>query len=517
MKELTGCVRLTAVYASVLFVGTLLAFYIVFDEDPDLNGDNTNYHMLGKALSEGRGYTNTDGIVEVPATNFPPGYPALVAVVMTFFSDDIITVKVANGVFFAVAILLLFYFFYRLSDDLHLAFVVSAVAALNGHLLRFSTLMMSEIPFLLFTTATLVLFLRVRSPLSLLQLRNPNLYLFLFCLVFSYYIRTAGLALVAGVLLVLLLRRDWKSILLVSGVFILAVLPWSLRSRRLGVSSYVSQFSLINPYQPELGQIGFADLLARILNNAGRYISQEIPNGCLGFVALSRAYFDSVGLSGYLPGLLLVLVMAFGVYSIRHHRELIATYLLATAGVLLVWPEVWVGTRFLTPVIPLLLFCFFNGLWTILRSFADRYLPRLRLHPLYLLLLILPTASALPDQHEKANAPYPAGWQRYFEMARWTREHLPEDAVVCCRKSSLFYLYAQRYVMRYDFIPDTDEFIEHLKRKRVTHVVLDNLGFSSSRQYLIPAVVANPHMFTIVHQLTDPSTFLLEFHPDATP
>jgi len=514
VRDLPRFISACPLYASILFVGTLLAFSVVFDEDLDLNGDNTNYYMLGKALRLGKGYTNIDLVTEVPATNFPPGYPVMVAVTMTLFSEEIVTIKTANGIFFAVSVLLLLHLFHRLSGSIHLAFVASVSAALNGHLLRYSTIIMSEIPFLLFSTAALLFFLHARSPSFAGLLRNPHLYLFFFCLIFSCYIRTAGLSLLGGVLLVLLLRRDWKYLLLVCGVFILAMLPWSLRARRLGAASYVSQFVLVNPYRPELGQIGFGDLLTRVVNNASRYVSYEIRNGCFSFLSFDYTRVGSIDPVHFALGIVAVLVMAFGVYAIRCHRALIAGYLLATLAILLCWPEAWVGIRFLLPVIPLLVFCFFNGLWAALRLLRGRFAPRLQLGPLFLLPLVLPLVDDLPELHREAAASYPAGWRNYFEMARWVRRNLPEDAVVCCRKSSIFYMHAHRYVTRYDLIPDPDEFIEHLRQRKVTHVIIDNLGFSSTRLYLNPAVQKHRDLFTVLHWLKNPDTVLLEFHPD---
>ena len=517
MKDLLRFIAANPVHASVLFVSTLVAFSITFDEDLDLNGDNTNYYMLGKALCLGKGYTNIDGIIEVPATNFPPGYPALVAVVMTLFSDEIVTVKTANGILFALAILLLFYLFHRLSGNPHLAFVAGICTALNGHLLRYSTIIMSEIPFLLFTTAALVLFLHARSSSLAGLLKNSHLYLFFFVLVFSFHIRTTGIALMGGVLLVLLLRRDWKYALLVCGVFILAMLPWNLRASRLGGNSYLSQFVLVNPYRPEQGNIGVGDLVVRLINNAIRYVNIEIPNGCFSFLRYDYSHLDVVDPLQFALGAAAVLIMGLGAHSIQHHRDLIAGYLLATFAILFCWPVVWIGIRFLAPVIPLLIFCFFNGLWRILHLLSDRFFPQFRPRAFLLLPLALPLMGDLPRLHHAAAGAYPPGWQNYFEMARWVRHNLPRDAVVCCRKSSIFYMFADRHVTRYDFIADTEEFIEHLKRKRVTHVVVDNLGFSSTRLYLNPAVQKHQDLFTVLHWLENPSTVLLEFDPKGVP
>ena len=514
-RRLHQTIPLRHLYAAILFGGTLAVCVAVFDENPDLNGDNTNYLMLGRALATGQGYTNTDFITPVPATSFPPGYPVLVALLVTLFPDEMATVKMANGVFFALSILLLFHLFSRLGGNCHLAFVACVGTVLNTHLLRSSTIMMSEIPFLLFTTATIVLFLHTLSATRSQRLKTPQLYLFLLCLVFSCYIRTAGLSLLIGVLLVLLLRRDWRYMLLIAGVFVLAMLPWSLRNQQLGGNAYASQFLQVNPYKPELGLVSMGDLASRLFENASRYVSHEIPHGCLSFI--SRDYIGAIraGVVEYSTGAVLIAVMLFGLYHINRDRDVVAGYLLGTFAILLGWPEVWKGVRFLIPVVPLLLFCLFHGLWMVIQWLRRHLRPSLPLHPLMLLLLILPSVGKVYDLHQQADAPMNPNWHSYFEMARWVGENLPEDVVVCCRKPSLFHLYAQRPVTRYEFFPDTDEFIDHLERLQVPHVVMDPLRFNSTTYYLYPAVRDNLEMFRMIHKIEDPDTFLLEFRHDA--
>jgi len=59
---------------TILFGST---YTYIFDKKLDLNGDNANYYMLGKALASGEGYVNTNSIQKTPNNHFPPGYPAL--------------------------------------------------------------------------------------------------------------------------------------------------------------------------------------------------------------------------------------------------------------------------------------------------------------------------------------------------------------------------------------------------------------------------------------------------------
>jgi hypothetical protein len=42
-------------------------------------------------------------------------------------------------------------------------------------------------------------------------------------------------------------------------------------------------------------------------------------------------------------------------------------------------------------------------------------------------------------------------------------------------------------------------------------VIIEQLGFSSTAKYLVPAVQKNPDKFEVVYQLKNPDTYLLKF------
>ena len=195
-------------YLTFLLAAFAFIYPWVFDAKLDLNGDNARYYILGKALALGRGYVNMHTPDQAPAENVPPGYPALIGAVMRLASDDFVAVKTANGVCFLLALMALFWLFTRLAGNLHLAFVACLGALLNGHLLRYATLMMSEIPFLLFSTLALCLAARLR--IDDRPLANPLFLVLLLGLVGSFYVRTAGVALLGGVVLQLGWRRNWR-------------------------------------------------------------------------------------------------------------------------------------------------------------------------------------------------------------------------------------------------------------------------------------------------------------------
>ena len=68
----------------VITISFICTYSKVYDVKLDLNGDNIHYYALGKALTEGKGFTNIMSFKETPHTHFPPGYPVFVAGVMKF-------------------------------------------------------------------------------------------------------------------------------------------------------------------------------------------------------------------------------------------------------------------------------------------------------------------------------------------------------------------------------------------------------------------------------------------------
>src|SRR5210317_1167066 len=137
------------VYSGILFLIFFFSYQYIFDKKLDLGGDNAGYYILGKALSSGEGYTNIH-FPDNPAHNhFPPGYPVIIALFM-LVSNSIIFIKIVNGVFLLGSALMMYKMLYKVSQNTKLAFVTSALMLLNMHLLYYSRIMMSEIPFLFF-------------------------------------------------------------------------------------------------------------------------------------------------------------------------------------------------------------------------------------------------------------------------------------------------------------------------------------------------------------------------------
>jgi len=68
-------------------------------------------------------------------------------------------------------------------------------------------------------------------------------------------------------------------------------------------------------------------------------------------------------------------------------------------------------------------------------------------------------------------------WKGYFEVASWAGKNLNDDAVVATRIGQEFYLYSIRKTVQFPFFENTDELLNYLKYKNVTHIVGDDLDY----------------------------------------
>ncbi len=453
--------------------------YYTFDQKVAASGDNVAYYLLGQSLADSGEYSNPYKANPAPENQYSPGYPFIISVAKRLGVTQTTGIKVLNyGLLFG-AIVLLFFIIKSITNNLHVAFVVALLCVFNVQLLSFATVMLSEIPFLFCSMASLYFLLRVESKF---RWGNYHFWLFVLLAAAGYYIRTVGVVLVLAACGHFLLARQWKHLLATATGFVLLVLPWAMRSRALGGNSYLNKLTLINPARPELGTMDWGDWLPRMGRNIERYFTKEIP---LAFFPQEVDYSASATAGHWLLGIAIALLVLIGLWQLKQWRVLLVLYILGTFALLLCWPEIWFGPRFIVPLMPLLIL----GVVLLLAAAQKRWKNSAWL-PYCSLLLLWPSLVGVGALHERANANYPEEEHRYFELAKWANANLADDAVVACRKPALFYLFAQRKAVPYKMTTDADDFMRNLTLNKATHLVFDELGYGSYDQYLMPAANA---------------------------
>lgn len=503
------------ILVAILSVGFCLSFLYVFDYKIDTNGDNAGYYILAKSIATGNGYANIHKPKAELSNHLPPGYPLIISMVFKLFGTQITTIKLTNGLLFFLSLLALFILFYKLTQRLHLAFSSILLVLINGHLLRFSTMIMSEIPFLLISTLTLLIFVDLNRNTT--PLRNPKFYIFLLLLSASFYIRTAGIALIAGISFTLLFEKSFKYLFSTISGFGLLITPWQIRSYFLGGNSYFRQLLDKNPYQPELGKMDLIDWVYRILQNIKRYVSIEIPNSCFPWKTIN--YQSIASLSDWFIGITIITFILLGLSQLRKYRLLVFGYLTGSFGILLLWPDVWYGVRFILPIVPILILLTILGLSTAIAILLKNL--TINTEKVFLIAPYLCFVfsfclffNQLKDVNKQAKLPYPMNYNNYLFLAKWAKTNTNEDDVICCRKEQLFYLFSNRKVVRYKNTLNPEELILDLKENKVSYVVLDQLGFLSTPRYLYPAIKRYPEKFQLINHQKDPDTYLFKFSPE---
>ncbi len=507
----------------VLTVLALLALVVVFfnvyvsifDQKIDLNGDNLNYYYLAKNLSEKGTYAFSYDLQQRPHSHWPPGYPFIMTAFMTI-SDSVNFMKGVNGMFLLASSILLFLTFRRFGLGVMVSFAGAFVVLYSGPFLRYSTIMMSEIPFLFFST--LSIYLISISDFKKVVYKNHTFILAIVCLYFTYLIRSQGIALLPGIILFLLLSKKWWYIPGTFAIFGISAIPWALRNHFADVSSsYVNQLLMKNPYRVEDGQVDFMGLLERILSNAQRYLDKEIPVSLVNNLSVVYTGDNFEKWTHWWVGTILVVLITIGIFAIQKNRSLLIGYIAGTLGILLLWPEVWFGNRFILPIIPFLAVSAINGI----KFLADLIIQKaigwnFQFNALLLIpVIVMLNIDRINQLRQNASHDiYPPAYANYFEVATWARENIEdENTVIAARKPELFHHFSGTYMARFRRTPDEEALIEGLKRNEVTHVVIEQLGFADTGRYLLPAVQNNPGIFQVIHQTEEPQAYLITFNP----
>ena len=460
--------------AMMLAVVALVHLAIVFpalNPAPHNGGDNAGYLSLAHSLVSGSGYVEAWDPALAPHTKYPPLYPALLAGAMGLGAEAWISFKLLSLLLVTVSVTLCFAWV-RDRHGVAMATGVSLVLAFSPAFLWSANWILSDPLFLALTLACLWSFHGADHA------ARPARWVLAGCVlaILSTFTRTAGLPLVLAVGMTLGLARSWRALTGFALAFVVPNVLWWLRSRAGGEAQYVSEFWMIDPYQPDLGQAGIGDLLARVLDNLQGYVLEYIPAGLSPW---SGGALMALGL------VLMAAAVAGWVVRIREERTVVEWFTPLYFGLILLWPAVWSGDRFALPLYPLMLF--YSG-EALVRG-AKRLDPRLPLAAgvVAVGVLLVPSlqgwsrsvngAAACRGVVRQAGpfACYGVGFQQFVSAARWIGENVPEGSAVFSRKPRIFYTLSGIRSRTYPLSTDSDRFFREAREAGVSYVVLDRV------------------------------------------
>lgn len=512
LKQVTMKLKDNTLYALLCIVaGVVLAsaYSYTLDTKLDLNGDNAAYISLARNMAAGEGYAQQTPQGMVHVSHFPPGYPAILSVFMRMGIDNLLFFKVLNAVFLFAAICLLLWALGKATRQRWVVLAALVLACLSPQLLHFAGMAMSEMSYLL-CMALSIFCLWQYSATETPFWRSAWFWAAIVTAMCAYHIRTVGMALMLAIVVFLLFRKEWAAAGASVVSMVVLMLPWALRNAHYGIQSrYFGTIMTVNPWRPEEGTISsVGEFAEKMLTNLDETVIKGFPEVLFPFLKLQP---EPSGFWGIAAGLLVLAVIVWGAWNTGRLRWLMLAFLAGNIGLFALWHG-GNGTRYVTPIIPFVYVLFYNGLFALVRLPLRRWVGDDSRWGLLLLLMALPMRAPLTEMHKQSAMPYNRAYRNYFRMATELDRKLPAGTVVSSRKPDLFRYYAPHLIAtnyRFDVNPDT--VIAHMVSNKVDYVILEQLGYSSTPRYLLPAVQARPGLFPIAWQLPNPDTYLLRF------
>ncbi len=505
----------------------LLAFTIIFSvvqnqvfkKEIDINGDNASYYIGAKAIHQGDGYANLM-LRAKPKTNaFPPGYPFLMSLVMKV-SDSFVAQKVFNCILLGIACFLLYLIVFQFSNNKLLALTASLLPTFNYLILHFSTMMMSESAFIAFSMLAFYALFKLKEGNDFKTiLKDPYFYTLIISSAYAYHIRTQGISLIVAFVVFFLIKKDWKRSMAYMGGFTLCLLPWMIRNKINNISSnsYTDKMLKANLWRPEEGSLEFSDVIQRALSTVEMLITKAIPDSILPNYTVD--YASAVTPLSWILGIALIAFIVFGFWKyFKLNMWLFIAYIIFSCGIISLWAAPS-GNRYLVSVVPLLQIGLLLGILSLFQavsfSFSKKGIKPNILLVAFIFISSFSYSKDIKKLKEENNRPLPPAYKNYYAVGEALKKKYPKgDVLVSSRKSSLLYLHSGTYCTGFSSSLNDTTVIQGLMRGNTDFVIIDQLGYSSTYRYLLPAVQKNQELFKTVLHLKEPDTYLLWFDKD---
>ena len=490
------------VIISIIFV---FVFSYIFNPKIDLNGDNCDYFMGATSIATGHGYSNISNPDYPAISTFPIGYPLIMSS-LRVFTDSIIAQKIFNGIFFLASIILTYFFMIGVGIKRMTAFIIGIIMIFNERVLHFSTMMMSELSFLFTSVLAIYGIYRMRNQEKNI-FTNPWFYISLLSLILNYHIRTQGITLIAAVIIFFLFNKEWKNSIIYAAGFVIGLLPYMIRNKiqNLGQSRYLDTIAIANPWRPEEGTLTLTEVITRFFETLGMLITKALPNSVFPFFDID---YNIVSTSKFWAiGIVMITLIVIGYCRLKEYKWIFIFYSIFTFGIISIFSTPS-GNRYITSILPFFTMGLALGIYTLFEYFVKKNEKSLKYLQFVLLIMIIPAIKPIQKLHAMNNQPFPTNYQNFFAIGSEIRKQLPGSVKVASRKPSLLYMYSRTPVCGYPYTKDTKAFVEGLLNSKADYIILDQLGYSSTAIYMLPAIQAYPDVFKVVGHLPNPDTYL---------
>lgn len=466
--------------------------------DPYLftGGDNAQYYALTRALATGRGYVDLVRPGAPPHTLYPPGYPALLVPLYLASGGGMVAMKLLS-LAAGAGVLAGLYGLARRDPAVPVWAAAAAVGLVGLYppFREYTHWVLSDMTYTALVVAALLAFQRQTDPE---ERRWAGWLLACALALAAFYVRIAGVALLAAVVGWALLGRRWRHAVVAALVFAIGALPWIAWTRQAapaGPAGYLEQAAVASPFSAPPGEL-LGSLGERFAAVVIEYGSYQLP-GLFWPVSppppAARALGATMGTA----------LLVYGAWRVIRRRGLRPwdLYVASTLGLIYLWP--WLGERIFLTLAPFLWLYLLAGADSVSQRIAGGRAPAVAIALLVALILLAGGASSAARQIPRTRA-YLAGdrldgyssfWRDYFDAARWIGIHAP-DAVVLARKPTLVWYWSGRPAVVYPRRAAPEETLRFIRQTGVTHVLFER----STEEALAPALLPRQDRLELLYR-----------------
>lgn len=468
--------------------------------------DDAEYTILSQALRQGS-YREIWRIDQPVHSQYPPGYPALLALWGSAVGGSYDALVSLNVILSAVTLILVFVSINRLFRA-EIAAASVLVLAVNLDLVSYAGTIASETAYTFFSVVCFYFLLPSRSagpthPSGEARAERPG----------SLHVAAAGLAalaaamtrsigvtLIAALGLYLIVRKRWTSAILF-GVASLIVLgswfAWTSRApEQFSGRSYMAEIQVAR-------ERGILPSLALIGKRALWYPTRSVPFN-LSIPTIKETIIDNV-----VASLALGVLTLSGLVVFFRRWTVAALYLSVYGALLLIW--VWEQARFITPLNVFLVPMIFVGGSALARRWRPQWTLSVVLACVILLfyggaaasMAVLRENRACRTGDTPAESCLNSNQAQLFAALRFIRTGLPQDAVILTVKSGALYTYTGRRSVSAEGARTRhpDDFIDFLTGQGSQYILLASVD-NIERVRLSNLVLANCQRLEVVRSFS---------------
>lgn len=468
--------------------------------------DDAKYILLARSLRHFH-YREIWRIGVPPHGEYPPGFPAAIALWSRLFGERYDLLVALNVLCSALALLIVYRTIRALASE-EAALLALAALVVNPYLLALAGGLESEPLFLLLNMGALALLARdapgpaARAGAGALAIA-------------AVLTRSAGLPLLAAIMVLWLFERRWRDVVLLgiaSALTVGAWFRWTLHHAERAVGeSYVGDAQLLVRNGPLMA-------IQRAGTRAMDYfvyrLNVVLPVPAFAGTAIDNVFFAALVLIG----------MTIGLAIFWRRWRVAALCLLGTAAMLMLWT--WASRRFLLPVLPLLVPCFILGIGALAAWRRPTWrVPATALAALVLIVtgawrtgaIVHSRSGCVRGASPPSRACVSGDPADVLAAAVWMRDSLPRDARVLSAKPEPVYYYSQRQGTALGAIlaRDSSEMLSALRRQGIGWILLGSVQ-SSEVSRLAPRLQVECSHLAVAAPFS-PRTWVFRIREDGEP